>query len=77
MKCENIINLEERFKVHFIQPEFINYLLEGYELYKDNDKIQKKEAAEKRKLKKNKYANNPIKLQKEHLDFIKSYLDNE
>ena len=40
----------------------MDVLEEGWNLHKDNDKLHKKRAADKRKEKKNKYANNPTKL---------------
>ena len=51
--------------------------MEGYNLYKDNDKIHKRNAAEKRKKNLKKHPNNEKKIKKEALEFIKSYLDED
>ena len=53
----------------------MDLLMDGYEIYKDNDKIHKRNAAEKKKEKQKKHSHNEKKLNFEHLDYIKAYLD--
>ena len=76
MKSEEFC-LEKKLKIEYINPEFKEFLIEGYNQYKDNATFHKIKAAEKRTDLAKKYGNNKKKLEKQHLDFIKSQLDNE
>ena len=64
MNSEEIC-LEKRLNIQYIHPDFKDDLLIGFEKYKDNAKIHKSKAIERRA----KRGNNR-KLKKEHLDFI-------
>ena len=41
MKSEDF-SLEKKLKIEYINPEFREFLIEGYEQYKDNSLIHKK-----------------------------------
>ena len=76
MKSEDFC-LEKKLKIEYINPEFREFLIEGYNQYKDNGKFHVLQASSMREELGKKYGNNKKKLEKQHLDFIKSQLDNE
>ena len=47
MKSEDFC-LEKQLKIENINPNFRQFLIEGYNLYKDNSKIHRKKAEDKR-----------------------------
>ena len=62
MKTQDNVDLKKKLKIEFISPEFEELLLEGYNKYKDNCKIHKQKAAEKRKENSKKFGHNKKKL---------------
>ena len=61
MKSEDF-NLENKLKIEYIHPMFKESLIAAYNIHKDNDKILKRNAAEKKKKNSIKYGNNKKKL---------------
>ena len=71
------MNLKEKLKIQWINPEFEDLLFEGYELNKNNSKKHKKNAAIKKEKNSLRYGQNKTKLKQEHRDFLKILLDDE
>ena len=41
--------MEKKLKIHYIHPDFEEFIKEGYLIHKDNDKIHRIKAADKKK----------------------------
>ena len=76
----NDIDVQKILKIQYIRPElkenFPELLNNAYQLFKNNDKFHRERKAKQKKERAIKH-NVIKKLKKEHLEFIKDYMDDE
>ena len=76
----NDIDVQKILKIQYIRPElkenFPELLNNAYQLFKNNDKFHREQKAKQKKERAIKH-NVIKKLKKEHLEFIKDYMDDE
>ena len=76
----NDIDVQKILKIEYIRPElrenFPELLNNAYQLFKNNDKFHREQKAKQKKERAIKH-NVIKKLKKEHLEFIKDYMDDE